>query len=221
MFHHTTHFLLAAALLLATFLPAETHAQEQMLRPVVVLVSLEDQLLHPITQRFLTRSLRQAAERGASCVIIQLDTAGGLLRSTQHIVRAILTSDVPVVVYIAPSKARATSMGIFIPLAAHVAAMAPDTTIGAAHPVSPIARRAAPDNQDGNEPSTDLFAEKVTNDVVAWARALAHHRHRNIDWAATAVQDGIAASDSEARLKNVIDLQASDLNDLLRQLNNK
>src|SRR5260370_14019149 len=136
MFHIPVLFKrLALALIPMALMPAGVRCQEPV-PPCVVVVPLEDQIIHPVTQRFLVRALQQAADQRVECVIIQLDSPGGRLDSTGHIVKEILNSEVPVVVYIAPSGARAGSAGVFITLSAHVAAMAPGTHIGAAHPVA-------------------------------------------------------------------------------------
>src|ERR1019366_6834302 len=188
---------------------------------------LDDQIIHPVTVRFVTRALKQAAERGDQCVILQLDTPGGLMDSTRHLVKEILTSDVPVVVYIAPSGARAGSAGVFITLSAHVAAMAPGTNIGAAHPIAlggaPLPAANADKNKDAAaKPAQDILSEKITNDAVAWARALADHRGRNkSDWAVRAVRDSISTPANEALREGVIDFIAADQDELLHKLDGR
>jgi membrane-bound ClpP family serine protease len=125
-------------------------------RPVVLVATLENDIINPITARFLIRAIEYAEHRQAACLVIQLDTPGGLVDSTRDITKRILDSAIPVVVYVAPSGSRAASAGLFITLAAHVAAMAPGTNIGAAHPVrvgalpfSPAAFSRATDRRRG------------------------------------------------------------------------
>jgi membrane-bound serine protease (ClpP class) len=217
---------LSMVLFLIAFLTGEVSSQEPI-PPRVLVVLLEDQIIHPVTVRFVTRALKQAAERGDQCVILQLDTPGGLMDSTRHLVKEILTSDVPVVVYIAPSGSRAGSAGVFITLSAHVAAMAPGTNIGAAHPIAlggaPLPAINADKNKDAAaKPAQDILSEKITNDAVAWARALADHRGRNkSDWAVRAVRDSISTPANEALREGVIDFIAADQDELLRKLDGR
>ena len=226
MFQRTVPYTrLALAVLALAFLSAEVHSQEPN-PPRVLVVRLEDQIIHPVTARFVTRALAQARERGDPCVIIQLDTPGGLMDSTRHLVKEILTSEVPVVVYIAPSGARAGSAGVFIALAAHVAVMAPGTNIGAAHPITlgggPLpGGDGDPARNAGKNSGQQILSEKITNDAVAWARALAEHRGRNSAWAIRAVRDSISTPAQEAWKEHVVDFLAVDQNDLLIQLESR
>jgi membrane-bound serine protease (ClpP class) len=210
---------LGPALFLLALLAAPAQSQEP---PRVLVVAVEDQIIHPVTQRFLARAIRQAADRGDPCVIIQLDTPGGLMESTRHIVKDILTSEVPIVVYVAPSGGRAKSAGVFIVLSAHVAAMAPGTNIGAAQPM-PVGRGVLPAALgDRNlDPVEMVLEEHVANDAEAWARALAEYRRRNIDWAVRAVKDGISTPATDALREGVIDLVAVDQADLLKRLDGR
>jgi membrane-bound serine protease (ClpP class) len=193
--------------------------------PRVLLIRLEDQIIQPVTARFVTRALRQAEDMNARCLIIELDTPGGLLESTRRIVKDILQAEVPVVVYVAPRGARAGSAGVFITLAAHVAVMAPGTNIGAAHPVSlggePEPLPWAGREENKNKGERGPLMEKLTNDTVAWARSLASERHHNADWAARAVKESISAPAEEALAEKVIDCIASDETDLLRRLDGR
>jgi membrane-bound serine protease (ClpP class) len=180
-------------------------------RPVVVQVRLEDQTINPGSARLIHRALRQAEQEQAECVLLVLDTPGGLLATTRTVVKEILQSRVPVIVYVAPTGARAASAGMFITLAGHVAAMAPGTTIGAAHPV-----------QAGGLPASgSTAADKVVNDTVAWARALARLRGRNADWTARAVRESVSATASEAVEAGVVDLDAEDVGTLLDDLDGR
>lgn len=209
--------------------------------PLVLEVQLDDRPITPGTARFLLRAISEADERNAACLILILDTPGGLLQSTREIVKAILASPTPVVLYVAPSGARAASAGVFITLAAHVAAMAPGTTIGAAHPVQmgglPIgppeppgepSLPGAPSPQTEKEPDepsaptpASVMEEKILNDTVAWVRALAQLRGRNAEWAEEAVTKSVAVTAEEALELNVIDVLAEDVNDLLEKIDGR
>lgn len=216
---------LALALILMGLVPAGVRSQE-LTPPRIVVIPLEGQLIHAVTQRFLVRALQQAADQAVECVIIQLDTPGGRLDSTGQIVKEILNSGVPVVVYVAPSGARAGSAGVFIALSAHVAAMAPGSNIGAAQPVA-LGGGAGPGGNDeqgrdaGKPTAQQILSAKITSDSVAYARALAQHRGRNADWAARAAKDGVSTPANEALQQNVIDFLAADLTELLNQLDGR
>lgn len=172
-----------------------------------------DSSINPITRDIIVRGLNEAADTGAALVVIELDTPGGLLDSTRDIVAAELASPVPVVVFVAPSGARAASAGAFITLAANVAAMAPGTNIGAAHPVSLGGGTPGSDGGDA-----DVSADKAAQDAAAFARSIAEERGRNIDWAEKAVLESSSISATEALDLGVIDLIAGDLGELLAQL---
>jgi membrane-bound serine protease (ClpP class) len=174
----------------------------------VLLIRL-DGTINPASAAYLERGIAQAREMNAACVIIELNTPGGLLKSTRVIVTAILESNVPVVVYVAPPGAQSGSAGVFITLAAHVAAMAPGTNIGAAHPV----------NLQGGMDS--VMSEKTTNDAAAFIRSIAEKRNRNLTWAEDAVRKSQSITETEALNKNVIDLVAKNVEDLLIQLNGR
>ncbi|CAM3216395.1 NfeD family protein [Rhodothermus bifroesti] len=184
--------------------------------PIVYRVVLADEPISPATVRLLERSLREAQQAQATCLIIELDTPGGLVASTRDIVQLLLRSSIPVVVYVTPPGARAASAGVFITLAAHVAAMAPGTHIGAAHPVQLGGGSAAP-----SDTVSDPMSEKILNDAIAWARALAQYRGRNADWAARAVAESQTLTAHEAFAQGVIDLVASSLDSLLQQLDGR
>ena len=163
--------------------------------------------INPVTARYVTHGLAEAERRGARVLVLQLDTPGGLDGAMRDIVRAILASQVPVVVYVGPAGARAASAGMFIALAAHVAAMAPNTTIGAAHPVG-----------GGGEEIKGPMADKVTNDAAAYARTLAAQRGRNARWAEEAVRKSVSLAADEALKRGVIDRVAPTLPDLLARI---
>jgi membrane-bound serine protease (ClpP class) len=197
-------------------------------RPLILKIALEDEPITPTTARFIRRAIQQAENEGAACLVIVLDTPGGLVDSTRSVVKDILASATPVVVYVSPAGARAASAGVFITLASHVAAMAPGTHIGAAHPVElgglPIAPPGLPPSEPDHEqpgraaPTSSPVEAKIVNDTVAWARALAQLRGRNEGWAAQAVTESVTVTASEAVAAGVVDLTAADLDSLLAQL---
>ena len=174
----------------------------------VVLLKI-DGAINPASASFIQRGIEQAAEKNAECLVIQLNTPGGLLTSTRIIVSAILESKIPVIVYVSPSGAHAGSAGVFITMAAHIAAMAPGTNIGAAHPVE----------MEGKMDS--VMGEKVTNDAAAFIRTIAEKRNRNLKWAEVAVRKSQAITETEALDTNVIDLIAKNIDDLLHQIDGK
>ena len=191
---------------------------------IVFHIFLADEPITPVTARYIRRALREATAVRAHCLVIELDTPGGLMQSTQEIVRAILASDVPVIVYVAPSGARAASAGVFITLASHVAAMAPGTHMGAAHPVSIGGLPGTTPSEESSEDQSgqpSVMEEKVVNDAVAWARSLAELRGRNAEWAALAVSESRSIISEEAIEEGVIDLIGRDLDDLLEQLDGR
>ena len=163
-----------------------------------------------VAAEFLQEAIEHAQEKKAQALIIRLDTPGGLLSATREIVAGFLKSDLPIVVWVGESGARAGSAGVFITMAAHVAAMAPGTNIGAAHPVSAF----------GKDIEGDM-AKKVTNDTVAWARSIAQMRGRNADWAADAVAESASIPEKEALEKNVVDLIARNEDMLVRALHGR
>ena len=162
--------------------------------------------INPVVAGYVQRGIGLAEERGATACIIQMDTPGGLDSSMRDIVQAIMEADVPVVVYIPPGS-RAASAGAFITLSAHVAAMAPGTEIGAAHPVA-----------IGGGDIDETMAEKVVNDAVAYIRSIAEATGRNASWAEEAVRDSRSSPSSEALALGVIDIVADSLDDLIGQL---
>ena len=172
-----------------------------------------DGSINPVTRDLIVRTIAEADARSAEFALIELNTPGGLESSMRDIIEAELSAPVPVVVYVSPPGGRAASAGTFIAMAADVAAMAPGTNIGAAHPVSLI---GGTEPQAGDEP--DPSAAKATNDAAAFARAIAERRGRNIDWAEQAVVSSSSISASEAVDLHVVDLVADDVEDLLARL---
>ncbi len=169
-----------------------------------------DGIIHPVVQRFLSRSIKKAEEEDARLVIIQLDTPGGLLDSTRKIVEELLTASVPTVVYVAPQGARAASAGTFIAAAANFAVMAPGTNIGAASPVG-----------SGVEDLPDTLESKVTNDAAALMRSIAKNRNRNVEKLEATVLKAASYDAEEAVELRVVDFIARDLADLLAKLDGK
>jgi len=162
------------------------------------------------TAEFIKMGIKKAEENEAAVIIIELDTPGGLAESMRIIVQNILGSKVPVVVYVSPSGARAASAGVMITMAADVAAMAPGTNIGAAHPVG-----AGGKDIDGK------MSEKVINDMVAQAKSVAEKRGRNAKWVEEAIRESVSVTETEALKENIIDLIAENTDDLIRQLNGR
>ena len=182
----------------------------------VALVPLEG-AIGPASAHFVRRAIERAGKDGTQLIVIQIDTPGGLDASMREVIKAILASPVPVAAFVAPSGARAASAGTFILYAAHIAAMAPGTNVGAASPVSIGAPAAAPADKDGKK-TEDTMTRKVTNDAVAYIRGLAQMRGRNADWAEKAVREGVSLSAQEALKLKVIDHVAADVPALLKAL---
>jgi membrane-bound serine protease (ClpP class) len=166
--------------------------------------------ISPGTAEFIKSGIKTAKETGAALVIIELDTPGGLAESMRLIVQNILASSVPVAVFVSPGGARAASAGVMITMAADVAAMAPGTNIGAAHPVG-----AGGKDIDGK------MSEKVINDMVAQAKSVAEKRGRNAKWVESAIRESVSVTETEALKEGIIDLVAQDIDDLIKQLNGR
>jgi len=168
----------------------------------------------PATAEYVSRAVTHSAESQARCLVVELDTPGGLLESTKQIVQAFYASKVPVVVYVSPTGANAGSAGCFITLAADVAAMAPHTSIGAAHPVEL-------GGLGGTAQPSETMEKKVENFAVSYIEAIADKRHRNAEWARSAVRDSASVTAEKALELKVIDLIARDLPELLGQLDGR
>ena len=166
--------------------------------------------INPGLAGYLMRSMEKASMEGAGCLVIQLDTPGGLALSMRSIVMAMLASEIPVVVFVSPSGARAASAGVMITLAADIAAMAPGTNIGAAHPVTL-----------GQKKMDKTMGEKLVNDMVAYTKSIAEKRGRNSEWAEKAVRESVSVTEKEALELKVIDLIAEDLKDLLEKIDGR
>lgn len=165
--------------------------------------------INPVSKGLVLRAIAQAEKEQAALLLIELNTPGGLGESTRDIVMAELGSAVPIVVFVGPAGARAASAGVFVTMAADVAAMAPGTNIGAAHPV---------DLLGGGQEQDATMSEKIVNDSVAFAKAIAEERGRNVEWAEQAVRESSSLTASEALAENVIDLVVADLDELLERL---
>lgn len=169
-----------------------------------------DGIVNPVMAEFIIKSIEGATKEGAEALVIQLDTPGGLDLSMRDIVKAVLSSDVPIVVYVAPSGSRAASAGVFITYAAHIAAMAPGTNIGAAHPVAM-----------GGEKMDEVMLKKVESDAVAYIKGIAGKRKRNAEWAEKAVRESASITAEEALRLKVIDLIATDRKALLEAIDGR
>lgn len=192
----------------AIFLASDLQIGEGSAGKRVVVISV-DASINPASAEYITSGIEYALEKNAECLIVKLNTPGGLLKSTRVIVSGILDSEIPVVVFVYPGGAQAASAGVFITLAGHIAAMAPGTNIGAAHPVS----------LQGEQDS--IMIEKATNDAAAFMRAISEKRSRNITWAEDAVRESLSITDTEALKENVIDLIANSIPDLLEKIDGR
>jgi membrane-bound serine protease (ClpP class) len=196
--------LAALAALLATGATAESAAGTPAAAPPRVLVVRLEGVVSPIMDDVLANAIRRATTGGHAALVVELDTPGGLERSMRAMVQRELASPVPVIVWVSPGGAHAASAGVFLTLAADVAAMAPGTNIGAATPV----------NLQG--PMDSTLSRKAASDAAAFARTIARQRGRNADWAERAVREAVSASDREAVDLGVVDFLARDLDELLR-----
>jgi membrane-bound serine protease (ClpP class) len=171
-----------------------------------------DGIINPPTAKFITDAIDEAVRQNAQCLVIHLDTPGGLMESMRLIVKKELSSTIPIIVYVAPSGARAASAGVFVTMAAHIAVMAPGTHIGAAHPVTL-------GGGEGKESKT--MTDKVVNDTVSFVKSIAKTRGRNVDWAEKAVTKSVSITDEEAVKLNVVDFISPDLQTLLAKIDGK
>ncbi len=196
-------------------LAADTSKDKKPTAPVPAAPAQTIYLIHvdatitPVVSEYIIKSIDTASRNRAEAIIIQLDTPGGLVDSMREIVKKMLSADIPVVAYVAPAGARAASAGVFITIAANIAAMAPSTHIGAAHPVT----------MEGKMDKT--MEAKVVNDLAAMARSIAEKRGKNAKWAEEAVRKSVSITESEALKERVIDLVAPDVPSLLKEINGK
>ncbi len=201
--------LAAAFALLATSSAGQPHGGA----PPIVYAAEVDAIIHPVSAEFMVAAMRQADAAGAAALVFTLRTPGGLVDSTRDIVTAMLAARTPIVVFVGPAGARAASAGFILTIAADVAAMAPGTHIGAAHPVS----------AGGGQPADETMAQKAAEDVAAYVRTLASARQRNVALSEEAVNESRAFTETEALEASppLIDLVASDLPDLLTKLDGR
>jgi len=174
-----------------------------------IIVLTVNGVINPPHAEYIIKGIKKAHEINSEAIIIQLDTPGGLDTSMRSIIKEMLNSQIPVIVYVSPKGARAASAGAFITLSAHIAVMAPGTNIGAAHPVTV------------GEKMDKTMAEKVTNDAVAYIKSIAKQKGRNVEWAEQAVRKSISSPETEALKVGIIDLIAEDLQSLLKEINGK
>jgi len=170
-----------------------------------------DGVINPVAASYIHENLLDAEEENAECLVIHMDTPGGLMTSMRDIIKDILNAEVPVAIYVSPRGAQSASAGVFITVAAHFAAMAPGTNIGAAHPVNLGGGMGAkPDSA-----SSEAMMEKITNDAVAQIRSLAKERNRNEEWVEDAVRKSVSVTETEAVELGIVDLVADNLDDFL------
>ncbi|MFC1557596.1 nodulation protein NfeD [candidate division KSB1 bacterium] len=186
---------------------ASVSGQQQVVKVLTV-----QSAISPASMEYIIKAIREAEEDEAECLVIRLDTPGGLMTSMRSIIKEILGAEVPVVVYVAPSGAQSGSAGVFITYAAHIAAMAPGTNIGAASPVT---------LGGGSLDSLGTMEKKVTNDAAAYIRSLAQKYGRNADWGEDAVRNAVSVTENEALELNVIDLIADNVPDLLEKIDGR
>lgn len=199
-------FLLILTLIVAGTISSYYWPTVAMGQGKVLILELEG-AINPASAMYLERGLLKAKEIGATLVVIRLDTPGGLASSMRTMVKAILNSPIPVVVWVGPSGAGAASAGVMVTVAAHVAAMAPGTNIGAAHPV-----------MAGGKEINKTMSEKVVNDMASYGRGIAEQKGRNGEWVERAIRESVSITAEEAVELKVVDLVAKDLDDLLGQL---
>lgn len=200
------HLMLLTVALLAGLLAAPLLARDESF----VLLATYEGVINPVAAEYLHDALASAQESGAQALVIRLNTPGGLDTSMRLIIKDMTGAAVPVIVYVSPPSGRAASAGVFITMAAHVAAMAPGTSIGAAHPVAM-----------GGSEMDKTMKEKVENDSVAYIKSIAEQRGRNVAWAEEAVRKSVSVTEREALKLKVVDLIADDLPALLKQLDGR
>ena len=188
--------------------------------PARVLLAPYAGVVSPVSAEFILSAIRRAESEKYQALVLELDTPGGLDASMRQIVQAVLSSKIPVIVYIYPAGARAASAGVFITMAAHIAAMAPGTNIGAAHPILLGGVESSPGGHD-NEKASPVLEGKMVNDASAYLKSIARERGRNEEWAAKAVTESSSVPANEAVTLKVVDLEAPSLDELLRSVDGR
>ncbi len=181
-----------------------------------LVVARVDGSINPASADYLIAAIERAEQEQAAAILIELDTPGGLVASTQDIIQKMLNASVPVIVYVTPRGAWAASAGTFITLASSVAAMSPGSSIGAAHPVSAVGGSGG--EQQGEDAPRDYAAEKAENFLAAYVESIAKQKKRNVEWAVEAVRNSVAVTADEALELGVIDLIADNRAELLREI---
>lgn len=200
--------LLLALTVAAAFLPQPADSQDNQPRAVYA-IRIEG-AISPGTAGFLASSLQKAVDANAQALLIELDTPGGLIQSTRSMVKSIMNAPIPIIIYVSPSGAQAASAGTMITMSADVAAMAPSTNIGAAHPVG-----------GGGKDIEGAMQEKVLNDTIAFAQGIAKERNRNVGWVKQAIEKSVSITSDEAVALKVVDLIATSRADLLQKINGR
>ncbi len=198
------HFYFTLLLVVLLACSPSVHAQSGTVSVITI-----DGTINPAAAEYLHNEIERASSEGSQCLVVRLNTPGGLLKSTRVMVSDILDAPLPIVVYVAPAGSQAASAGVFITLAAHIAVMAPGTNIGAAHPVAV------------GEQMDSIMMAKTTNDAAAFIRTISEKRHRNMTWAEDAVRKSLSITETEALETKVIDTIASSLTLLLSAINGK
>src|SRR3989337_1931966 len=196
--------IIPCILLIAGLYSLASSAQKQ------VYLAKYDGVINPVAGEYIAEVIKNANKNDATAVLIELDTPGGLDTSMRDIVKEIGSSNIPVIVYVSPAGARAASAGVFITMSAHIAAMAPGTNIGAAHPVAV-----------GGGQMDDTMKEKVENDAAAYIKSIAGKRGRNVQWAEDAVRKSVSITEKEALDLKVIDIIAENRDELLKMINGR
>jgi len=202
-------FYLVFVSLIGLCIPSFGTSEQALAGGEVVIIELEGPI-NPGTAMYVVRGLDEAKDRDAALAVVRLDTPGGLASSMRAIVKAILNSPVPVAVYVAPRGAGAASAGVMVTVAGHIAAMAPGTNIGAAHPV-----------MAGGKDVGGTMSEKVVNDMASYGRGIAEDKGRNGEWVEKAIRESVSITANEALKNNVIDLVAKDIDELLQLLDGR
>ncbi|MBN2653589.1 MAG: nodulation protein NfeD [Nitrospirae bacterium] len=204
-----TSILIIASLFFVSGISLSAEKQNEKKKRSKVTVVTIDGVINPVAAEHIHRSIKKALSNGSEALIVEIDTPGGLDTSMRLIVKDIFASEIPVIVFVSPSGARAASAGVFITMSAHIAAMAPGTNIGAAHPVAV------------GEKMDKVTSDKAANDAAAYIKSIAESRQRNIEWAESAVRKSVSITEAEALKLNVIDMVQNDLKSLLAAIDGK